>query len=56
MCKYHKGEVRVRCMICGHKMRSKKEIFLNDMKPISYWKCSKCKAKFRVKISILRIK
>jgi len=47
----HKGSIRFKCD-CGHKMRTKLANFLNDLKPVTYWRCSKCRLRFRIMINI----
>ena len=46
------GKIEFKCTKCGHIMNAKKADFLNDMPQTSHWKCSICKRKFKVKITI----
>ena len=46
------GDIKLRCARCGHVINAKKADLLNDMSQISYWKCTICRQKYKVKIII----
>ncbi len=50
----HKGKLQFRCK-CGHKMNTFKANFINELPIKTIWKCSKCKKKYRVNVTISQL-